>query len=551
MLTPKSSSRLDLIQEASQVAIACVLTGFSPASIGSMRNLLRHALRERTTLANHSLEVSQRLLRKLDILSLKQARQRTIENAIAQLIERCALSGQEIYESNLDHETITRTFLERCRHELETYILRGDEEAWAIIQPTIKDFYALLLSSSELQTCMEFDFRQNLLKRLTGIEQLLEGNASNRENHKQKNQATYISIDRLPTTSSRLVGREAYINQLTELAMSDNINVATIVAIGGAGKSALLNKWLHNFLSEQQHDFTHVLGWSFYSQGSRQRSVSSEPFLDWALSLFDPGDTNTAGLYAKGRRLAEFIQKAKVLLVLDGLEPLQNSPTIDGTEPGGALRDQGVKGLLRSIAQDNPGVCIITSRLSVYELQRWEGHGCSNIFLEKLSKTEGTELLDELGVRGPRVEKESAVEELQGHALAITLLASYLERMYGSDIRCRDRLRARIDQADPYDDAHRVMEAYDNEWFRTSPSHRQLLLSVCQFDRPIPVSMARSVASTLTSEDATIHSQLSSKSVFSKILFDLSESHIVHMDGPQAPSDPDKQKIEVHPLVRE
>jgi hypothetical protein len=58
--------------------------------------------------------------------------------------------------------------------------------------------------------------------------------------------------------------------------------------------------------------------------------------------------------------------------------------------------------------------------------------------LEALSPSAGAELLGELGVWGAREELEAASVELEGHALSLSLIGTYLDTVYAGDVRKRD-----------------------------------------------------------------------------------------------------------------
>ena len=81
---------------------------------------------------------------------------------------------------------------------------------------------------------------------------------------------------------------------------------------------------------------------------------------------------------------------------------------------------------------------MLTTRQEVPEL---EGHGSLvvNHALEDLTPAAGADLLVELGVHGRQRDLEAAVRELQGHALSVTLLGTYLAEVCGGDIRHRDQ----------------------------------------------------------------------------------------------------------------
>jgi hypothetical protein len=132
-----------------------------------------------------------------------------------------------------------------------------------------------------------------------------------------------ISIARLPVTGSDLFGREEDIAFLHTAWANRQINVVTIVAWAGVGKSTLVNHWLRGMAAEDYRSAQLVFGWSFYRQGSSGGTSSANEFVDEALAWFgDPYPQIGTG-WEKGERLAKLISHRRTLLVLDGLEPLQ------------------------------------------------------------------------------------------------------------------------------------------------------------------------------------------------------------------------------------
>ena len=116
---------------------------------------------------------------------------------------------------------------------------------------------------------------------------------------------TPIDYGRLPETPYReLAGREAELNQLDNAWANERINILSLVAEGGVGKSALVNAWLVGMQADRYRGADAVLGWSFFSQGSEQRATSADQFLNWALEkLGIKLDTTSAS--AKGEAIAE------------------------------------------------------------------------------------------------------------------------------------------------------------------------------------------------------------------------------------------------------
>jgi hypothetical protein len=73
-----------------------------------------------------------------------------------------------------------------------------------------------------------------------------------------------------------------------------------------------------------------------------------------------PGDSDprTGTAWEKGERLAKLVAHRRTLLVLDGLEPLQNPP---GPQEG-RLREPALQALLRELAAFNTGLFDINIR---------------------------------------------------------------------------------------------------------------------------------------------------------------------------------------------
>ncbi len=249
-----------------------------------------------------------------------------------------------------------------------------------------------------------------------------------------------ISVARLPITGSDVFGREEDIGFLDDAWANQQVNVVTIVAWGGVGKSTLVNHWLRRMAAEQYRSAQLVFGWSFYRQGTSGDTSSADEFLDAALHWFGDPDPRLGTAWEKGERLAKLVGHRRTLLVLDGLEPLQNPP---GAQEG-RLRDPSLQALLRELAAFNMGLCVITTRMPVADLSDHEGSSALRRDLEHLSSHAGAQLLRALGVKGDEAELRSASDEFSGHCLALTLLGSYLTDAYNGDIRSRNEVSGHL-----------------------------------------------------------------------------------------------------------
>jgi serine/threonine protein kinase len=166
-----------------------------------------------------------------------------------------------------------------------------------------------------------------------------------------------VSVARLPVTGSDVFGREEDVAFLDRAWANKDVNVVTIVAWAGVGKSTLVNHWLRRMAAKHYRSAELVFGWSFYRQGSSGDTSSADEFLDATLTWFGDPDRRPGSGWDKGERMAKLVAQRRTLLILDGLEPLQNSP---GPQEG-RVRQPSLQALLRELATFNKGLCVITT----------------------------------------------------------------------------------------------------------------------------------------------------------------------------------------------
>ena len=122
-----------------------------------------------------------------------------------------------------------------------------------------------------------------------------------------------VSVARLPITGSDVFGREEDIAFLDAAWANEQVNVVTIVAWAGVGKSTLVNHWLRRMTAERYRSAELVFGWSFYRQGTSAGASSADEFLDTALAWFDDPDPRVGTPWGKGERLARLIAQRRTL----------------------------------------------------------------------------------------------------------------------------------------------------------------------------------------------------------------------------------------------
>src|SRR6516162_5977720 len=350
-----------------------------------------------------------------------------------------------------------------------------------------------------------------------------------------------ISVAKLPVTGSELFGREEDIAFLDDAWAKKDVNVVTIVAWAGVGKSTLVNHWLQRMASEQYRSAQLVFGWSFYRQGTSGSTSSADEFLDAALIWFGDPDPRLGTAWAKGERLAKLVAHRRTLLVLDGLEPLQNPP---GPQEG-RLREASLQALLRELAAFNTGLCVITTRTPVADIADHERTSALRRDLEQLSSDAGAKLLQALGVNGYKEELRTASDEFSGHCLALTLLGSFLADAYGGDIRCRKEVSNRL----AHDvrqgvQARKVMESYQT-WFGEGPE-LSVLRMLGLFDRPADERALGALLKPPAIRGLTESLTDLSRTEWRTILARLRRAKLLSGEDPH-----NTGHLDTHPLVRE
>jgi len=338
-----------------------------------------------------------------------------------------------------------------------------------------------------------------------------------------------------------LFGREEDIAFLDDAWANKDVNVVTIVAWAGVGKSTLVNHWLRRMAAEQYRSAELIFGWSLYRHGSSGDTTSADEFLDTALTWFGDADPRLGTAWEKGERLAKLVAQRRTLLVLDGLEPLQNPP---GPQEG-RVREPSLQALLRELAAFNRGLCVLTTRTPVADLADHEGSSALRRDLDQLSSDAGAKLLRALGVNGHEAELRSASDEFRGHCFALTLLGSYLTDAYNGDIRCRSEVSGHLAH-DVRQGVHaqKVMESYQT-WLGEGPE-LAVLRMLGLFDRPADENalsaLLKSPAIPGLTESLTDLRPIAWRTILAK----LRRARLLALEDSHNPG-----CLDTHPLVRE
>jgi tetratricopeptide (TPR) repeat protein len=324
-------------------------------------------------------------------------------------------------------------------------------------------------------------------------------------------------ISKLPAADPNVFGRESQTGWLEQAWSGERVNFAQIVAPGGTGKTALVSRWYRGHLDDAT-----IFGWSFYSQGTgEERQTSSDPFFTEALRWFGITVGATESVYAKVDALAARLRRERVLLILDGIEPLQ--------DPSGGLRDTALKALLEELAARNAGLVLCTTRVRLTDVPDEAGRARS-LELENLDPTDGARYLEHLGVQGEERELQDASAAYGNHALALTLLGTYLSTFCDGDIRRRTDIRElQVEETKAGRHARKVMASYARMY--DGRPELEILKGLGYFDRPAEAAALRLVMREMAERP------------YRAALKSLKDARLVLSDGGDT--------IDCHPLVRE
>ncbi|MEM8950958.1 MAG: toll/interleukin-1 receptor domain-containing protein [Pseudomonadota bacterium] len=348
-----------------------------------------------------------------------------------------------------------------------------------------------------------------------------------------------IDLIRLPAVGEHLLGREKELAQLDDAWADESQKIISLVAWGGVGKSALTKHWLDRLAAGGFDGADAVYAWSFFSQGTNDSEGSADEFFDHALRWFGENEPEKLNTEQRAERLAELVQSQKTLLILDGLEPLQHEA--ESIALAGELKDRALSDFLERLSWQNPGLCLITTRVLVEDIRDRRNSAAPVIALDHLSDQAGGALLKVMGIEGEAGELEVASRKVQGHGLALNLLATYLRDFCDSDIR-------RIDEVDLFDGdlkqgehARRIMAAYERA-FADGPERAALYL-LGFFDRPVqrPLIDVLRQAPVIEGLNEPLVDQ--SNKDWRRTLTRLEKAGLLN--------DENRDELDAHPLVRE
>ena len=223
-----------------------------------------------------------------------------------------------------------------------------------------------------------------------------------------------------PSNDSRFVGRVEETSRLDLWVRDTTVRAIGIAAIGGTGKTALAGHWLQKTIGWQSRPFVGLFGWSFYQERDTVQFLTT--FLRWAAETFGTPEIDARRNLVS--QAVEVLRERALILVLDGLEVLQEGP-VDPRH--GAFLDGNLRDLLGTVcAHDHPSLAVLTSRFVFADLEQFLGLSFHQLELRGLYPESGAMLLQQLGVYGSESDRAKVSKTLEGHPLAIRLFAEVI-----------------------------------------------------------------------------------------------------------------------------
>ncbi|MFD5378657.1 trypsin-like peptidase domain-containing protein [Streptomyces griseoincarnatus] len=347
---------------------------------------------------------------------------------------------------------------------------------------------------------------------------------------------TVDRLDDAPGPLAEWVGRDPLLAEIDRTIEDPETLVVSLVGFGGEGKTSIARQWIEH-RREQWRDGERVgsrdaerpcvFWWSFAER------PGADDFLEAALDFLSGGRIGAEDCgdgRARAEIAASLLQARPYLFVLDGLEVVQEQR---GDQYGTILSPDLRDFLTFFATPGHSSFCLITSRAPVVDLIDFVTH--KQIDVPSLTASAGRELLSLLGVRGSDAALERVAQQWGGHALTLSLIAAYLVRRYGGDVRRVSSLPGPDPDLPRGELVRRILSQYDE---CLSGTERTLLTGFSVFRTSVEESALEAV---LTREIPSADPSLIR--AYATALVHLVDARVVRRDQ--------GGRLGVHPLVRD
>jgi len=272
------------------------------------------------------------------------------------------------------------------------------------------------------------------------------------------------------------VGQEAKLKTITEWYKNPEVRVGALIGWGGVGKSAIVRNWYDN-LGSNAIKPDGIFWWGFY------RNAYLEQFLNALLRFVSQGQIEQETIkstWEKIDRIKEYIAQGTYLIILDGLEQMQKSES--GDEFGKMIHRECTE-LLHYLADVPKGLCLITTRYPLKDLDEWHEWGYEKRSLIDLSIPDSLLMLRRRGVKGSEEDMIEVINRYKGHALSLTSVAGYVNKYYDGDIKQAPEVEFILDDRKRFKDVNKLLRKYAE---KMSESERIFLNIFSLFRTEVP-----------------------------------------------------------------
>ncbi len=226
----------------------------------------------------------------------------------------------------------------------------------------------------------------------------------------------------LPQSAQGFIGRKRELLALDQAWYDESTGVFLLNALGGTGKTALLQAWLSKLEHVNWLGADHVHAWSFpdISDDADLHTLADE-FIDSALQWFGYHLTLPTHPLERVNLLAKLIQRQQTLLVLDNFPTLMFE--VDAEHTTAMSPTLGI--LINALAAYNPGLCVIATRQIIPACELFQ-QNIVHYTLPELTDSEGAALLQQRGVMLLPDTLQKLSHDFCGHALTLDLIGSHL-----------------------------------------------------------------------------------------------------------------------------
>jgi tetratricopeptide (TPR) repeat protein len=249
------------------------------------------------------------------------------------------------------------------------------------------------------------------------------------------------------------VGQEAKLKTITEWYKNPEVRIGALIGWGGVGKSAIVRKW-YDTLESNAIKPDGIFWWGFY------RNAYLEQFLNALLRFVSQGQIEPETIkstWEKTDRIKEYVHQGTYLIILDGLEQMQKSASGDEF---GKMKHRECTELLHYFADVPKGLCLITTRYPLKDLDGWHERGYKKRSLIDLSIPDSLLMLRSRGVKGSEEDMTEVINRYKGHALSLTSVAGYLNRYYDGDIKQAPDVEFILSDKDRFKDVNKLLRKY-------------------------------------------------------------------------------------------